>query len=144
MPLHMTCRNNIHRTLGIFHPLTNCSMYIRALMPVLTNNTLIHTHKHRAFNGPLSGTTRVGRYQETHSPTHTYPNHQTSFINYLHQLRSMASSLFHLHAGPLWSTSWSGTLYFILHTFLHPNIITNNKLTHTHTRLTDFCPGLPV
>ena len=28
-----------------------------------------------------------------------------------------------LSPGPLWSTSWSGTLYFILHTFLHPIII---------------------
>ena len=25
-----------------------------------------------------------------------------------------------LSPGPLWSSSWSWTLYFILHTFLHP------------------------
>ena len=44
------------------------------------------------FNGPLSRTTQVGRYQKKHSPTHTHPDHQTSFINFLHLLRSIASS----------------------------------------------------
>ena len=73
-----------------------------------------HTHNH------LSGTTQVGQYQKKHSPTHTHPDHQTSFINFLHLLRSIASSLFNLTVlfrnlslGSLWSTSWSGTLYFI-------------------------------
>ena len=28
-----------------------------------------------------------------------------------------------LSPGPIWSSSWSWTLYFILHTFLHPIII---------------------
>jgi len=46
-----------------------------------TQNT--HT---QPFNGLLSCTTRVGRYQKKHSPTHTYPDHQTSFINFLHLL----------------------------------------------------------
>ena len=50
------------------------------------------------FNGPLSRTTQVGRYQKKHSPTHTHPDHQTSFINFLHLLRSIASSLCKLHA----------------------------------------------
>ena len=37
-----------------------------------------HTHTHnRSLNGPLSGTTRAGRYQMKHSPTHTHPDHQT-------------------------------------------------------------------
>jgi len=59
------------------------------------------------------------------SPTHTYPDHQTSFINFLHLLQSIASSLFNLHTWrvlyhnlcpcPLWCTSWSGTICFILH-----------------------------
>ena len=45
------------------------------------------------YNGHLSGTAWVGRYQNKHSPTHTHPVHQTSFINFLHLLRSIASSL---------------------------------------------------
>jgi len=56
------------------------------------------THAHTPFNGPLSGTTRVGRYQKKHSPTHTHSDRQTSFISFLHLLRSIASSLIKLHA----------------------------------------------
>jgi len=29
---------------------------------------------------PLSGTTRVSRYQKKHSPTQTYPDHQSFFL----------------------------------------------------------------
>ena len=50
------------------------------------------------FNGRLSGTTRVGWYQKKHSPAHTHPGQRTSFITFLHLQRSMASSLFSLHA----------------------------------------------
>ena len=39
----------------------------------------------------------VSRYQQKHSPTHTYPDHQSSFVCFLHLLRPMASSLFNLH-----------------------------------------------
>ena len=47
------------------------------------------THKEttttqRPFNGLCSGTTRVGRYQKKHSPTHTHPDHRASFITFLH------------------------------------------------------------
>jgi len=56
----------------------------------------------------------------THTP-HTHPDHQTSFINFCHLLRSVASSvqftcltvLFqNLSPCSLWSSSWSWTLYF--------------------------------
>ena len=94
---------------------------------------ILNTHTHtQPFNGLCSGTTLVGRYQKKHSPTHTHPDHRTSFINFLHLLLSTAS-LFHftclavlfnnLSPGPLWSSSWSWTLCFILHVFLHPVII---------------------
>ena len=42
-----------------------------------------HTHT-QPFNGRLSGTTRVGRYQKKHSPAHTHPGQRTSFITVLH------------------------------------------------------------
>ena len=54
------------------------------------------------FHGRLSGTTRVGRYQKKHSPTHTHPGQRTSFITFLYLQWSMASSLFSLHA---WQSS---------------------------------------
>ena len=43
---------------------------------------LLHTHK--PFNSLWSWTSRVGRYQRKHSPTHSHPEHRTSFINFLH------------------------------------------------------------
>ena len=40
---------------------------------VLSASRYTHTHTHtQPFNGLLSGTTRVGRYQKKHSPTHTH------------------------------------------------------------------------
>jgi len=94
--------------------------------------TLYHTHTHphthtQPFYGPLSGTTRVSRYQKKHSPTHH--RHHPIFISFFHLPRSIASSLFKLRAWQsfcttsfhvLWSTSWSGALHLIFHTFLHP------------------------
>ena len=65
-----------------------------------------HTHI-RPFNGPWSKTTRVGRYQQKHSPTHTHPDHWSSFINLLHLLRSIASSVFSLLA---WQSSLTTSL----------------------------------
>jgi len=42
--------------------------------------TQVHHHQQQQqFYGPLSGTTRVSRYQKKHSRTHTYPDHQSSF-----------------------------------------------------------------
>ena len=58
-----------------------------------TNTTL-----QQSFYGPLSGTAQVSQYQKKQSPTHTYPDHQSSFISFLHLLRSIASSLFTLRA----------------------------------------------
>jgi len=55
---------------------------------------LLVTHTHtQPFSGLLSGTTRVGRYQKKHSPTHTHPDHRTSFVTFLHLQRSMACCL---------------------------------------------------
>jgi len=69
----------------------------RAFKPsALYNMTHTHTHNRLTAFGP--GQTRVGRYQKKHSPTHTHPDHRTSFIIFLHLQRSMASSLFILRA----------------------------------------------
>ena len=50
------------------------------------------------FNGPLSGTLQVGQYQKKHSPTHTNPDHQISFLNFLNLLWSTESSMYNLCA----------------------------------------------
>ena len=71
------------------------------------------------FYGPLSRTTRMSQYQKKHPPTH-HPDHHPIFISF-HLLRSVASSLFKLRAWQSFcTTSWSGALHLIFHTFLHP------------------------
>jgi len=57
----------------------------------------LRQQRRRPFCGPLSGTTRVSRYQKKHSPTH-HPHHRPVFIGFFHLLRSIASSLFKLRA----------------------------------------------
>ena len=47
--------------------------------------------------GPLSGTTRLSRYQKKHSPI-LHPDHHPIFISFFHLLRSIALSLFKLRA----------------------------------------------
>ena len=79
-----------------------------------------------------------------HSPTHTYHGHQSSLLCILHPLQSIhvqftcLTVFFHnLSPSFLWSTSWPGTLNFILHTFLHP-IIVFFFAAHAHTIATCF------
>jgi len=54
-------------------------------------------HTQQPFYSPLSGTTRVSRYQKKHSPTH-HPDHHPIFISFFHLPRFIASCLFKLHA----------------------------------------------
>jgi len=81
----------------------------------------------------LSVTTRVSQHQKKHSPTHTHRGHQSyqsAFSIYYDPWHPPFSihvlySLFPQSLSPsfLWATSWSGTLHFILHTFLHPIVV---------------------
>ena len=85
------------------------------LQPAATNSrpsstlawtsTICNSTHTQPFNGPWSGTTQVGRYKKKHAPTHIHPDHRTSFINFLHLLRSIASSLFCLRAWQSFSTT---------------------------------------
>ena len=55
--------------------------------------------------------------------------------------------LFHnLSAGPLWSSSWSWTLYFILHTILHPMFycLYNHSLFCCSTNVMSSTPNLSL
>jgi len=58
----------------------------------------------------MSGTTRVSRYQKKHSPTHN-PDHHPIFISFFHLLRSIASSVFKLHAWQSFCTTSLHVLY---------------------------------
>ena len=93
------------------------------------NYNLQQQQQQQPFSGPLSGTTRVSRYQKRHSPTH-HPDHHPVFISFfpsttihsllLVQITCLAIFLHNLFPCPRWSTSWSGALHLIFHTFLHP------------------------
>ena len=70
------------------------------------SNTLTHDRL-----TALSGTTRAGQYKKKHSPTHTHPDHQTSFYQLppFTMVQSVAFSLINLRAWqsfpqPIWST----------------------------------------
>jgi len=92
----------------------------------------IHTYTHNHFTALwiLSGTTRVSRYQKKHSLTHTYHGHQSLLyllppsvtIHGIFCVQFTCLTVFFHNFAPsfLWSTSWPGTLHFMLHTFLHP------------------------
>ena len=95
----------------------------------------------------LSGITRVRRYQKKHSPTYLL---WLSIIPYLlppsvtiHgilpvQFTCLTVFLHNLCPGFFWSTSWYGTLHFILHTYISSP---NHYLlfaTHAHTIATCF------
>ena len=103
-----------------------------------TRYTHTHTHTHtQPFNGRWTGTTRVGWYQKKHSPTHTQTDHRTSFIIFLHLQRSMASSLFILHA---WQSSRTTSLLLVLDPELHTPYISspnhhNLFAAHAHTNV---------
>jgi len=101
------------------------------------------TNTQQLFYGTLSGTSQVSQYQKKHSPTLTYHDHQQSFISLIAIIHSIipvqsACSTIFLHnftSSFLWPISGSGTLHFILHTFLHPVII---FATHAHTMTSCF------
>jgi len=115
-----TLQSNSQNNLVFPRPPVPCAPYLQMLATPL-------------FNGLWSGTTgtRVGRYQKKHSPTHTHPDHRTSFINFLHLLRSIESFLFSLRARESFSTTspWS-FLVFLL--FLDPLLRTTCISSPSH------------
>ena len=83
------------------------------------------------FNGPLSRTTLIGHYQKTF--IHSHPSCPSDILYQLPSSSMIHSILFvqftcltvvfFSRSSLLWSSSWSGALYFILHAFLHSVII---------------------
>jgi len=77
----------------------------------------------QSFYGPLSGTTRVSQYQKKHWPT-DHPNHHPIFTSFFHLLRSIASSLFKLHA---WQSFCTTSLLLSPHPLIHKDTKSKNK-----------------
>jgi len=96
-------------------------------MQLYSNNYAKNTHNLlTAFCLGLSGL-----YQKKHSPTHTHPDHWTSFVNFLHLLRSIASSLFSLRA---WQSFWQplSRSSLVLDPLLHTPCISSPNLFAAH------------
>jgi len=79
----------------------------KAKTRVVVSTFYNETNNNNHFYSPLSGTTRVSRYQKKHSPTHR-PDHDPIFISFFHILRSIASTLFKLRA---WQSFCTTSLY---------------------------------
>ena len=102
------------------------------------------TQQQQPLYGPLSGTTRVSRYQKKHSPTH-HPDHLI-FISFFHLPRSTASSLFKLHASQSFCTTSLHVLFGYLLVWSPPPHIPYISspsqcvlfATHAHTIATCF------
>ena len=75
----------------------------------------LHTQT-QPFNRLWSGTTRVGRYQKQHSPTHTHPDHRTSFIIFLHftTINGILFCSFYVLDSPLVQPLSRSSLVFLL------------------------------
>ena len=95
--------------------------------------------KYTRTQHPLSGTTWAGWYQKKHIHTHTDPDHQTSIINFLHPLWSIASSLFNLRA---WQSSLTTSfqVLFDLPLGLWPSA---SYPIHFFTQSSSFCNTCP-
>ena len=101
---------------------------------------LSHTQTHtQLFKSPLSRTTRVGWYQKKHSLTHTHPDHQTSFINFLHLLWNPPCSVYVFNS-PFPQPLLRSSLVFLLvwDAILHTPYISlpsrhHLSATHSHT-----------
>jgi len=94
------------------------------------------TQQQQPFYGPLSGTTRVSWYQKKHSPTH-HPDHHPIFISFFHLPRSIASSLFKLHA---WQSFCTTSLIRDRHRIYITNIghVENIKILDIFENITIF------
>jgi len=78
---------NVAATCAVSSPTLHCN----------TSTIYQLQQQQQSFYGPLSGTTRVSRYQKKHSLTN-HPDHHAIFISFFNLPRSIASSLFKLCA----------------------------------------------
>jgi len=93
----------------------------------------------QSFYGRLSGTTRVSRYQQKHSPTH-HPDRRPIFISFFHLPRSTASSLFKLRA---WQSFCTTSLHvlFCLPLGLEPSTLySTHFFTQSVSSFRNTCP----
>ena len=105
------------------------------LFPTVTNSRISHTHTHTHNRLTAFGSDyRVGQYQKKHSPTHTHPDHRTSYYDPQHPRCSV-----YVHDSPLGQPLSRSSLVFllVLDPLLHtPYISSPNHhvfAAHAHT-----------
>ena len=92
----------------------------------------LHTHTHDRLTA--FGPGQPGRPVPEETLTHSHPSWSSDILYHLPPFTAINGILFvhftrltvlsyNLSPGPLWSSSWSWTLDFILHTFLHTVIV---------------------
>jgi len=79
---HTYIDSNIHWSFVWLQVRINCN-YSKHHYNKPTDNSTYNAHT-QPFKGLWSRTTWVSWYQNKYSPTHTHPDHQTSFIKFLH------------------------------------------------------------
>ena len=110
-----------------------CDSVFSSSDTILACDRQTNTHT-QPFNGLMSGTTRVGRYQKKKTFTHSHPSWSLDILYHPPPFTTIHGILFaqfmsltvlsdNLFAGPLWSSSWPWTLNFKFYAFLHPIII---------------------
>ena len=102
------------------------------------------THTHTTVKRPLVRD-NPGRPVPEETLTHSHPSWSLDILYQLPPFTTIHSILCvqftcltvlfdNLSPGPLWSSSWSWTLYFILHAFLHPiSIIFSQHMPNQHS-----------
>ena len=107
---------------------------------VFKNITEISITTTTTVYGPLSGVTPVSRYQKRHSPIHTYPDNQPSIICFLHQLRSIASSLFNLYPRQSFCTTSLQVLFGLTLGLAHSTSYSMHFFTQSLSSFCNTCP----
>ena len=108
------------------HQLTSHNIDQVLGMTAMPKTTYLHTHNHLTTLCPgLPGWAGTRRNIHPLTPILIIGHPLSTFSIYWDPLHPLCSVyvLDSLSPGPLWSSSWSGTLYFILQAFLHAIII---------------------
>ena len=77
---HRHCQTHLYLSNDLFSADQSSQQMAQILSAFVRRWLDIQQQQQQPFNGRLSGTTLVGRYQKKHSSAHTHPGQQTSFL----------------------------------------------------------------
>jgi len=121
MPLPVPFHSDFYRTDALPSAQTTVSKHWRQFLELITRTVLwLFVHDYPGAPVPEDSLTRT--YWLSAIRCQLLPS---TMIHRICPVKFMWLTVFlhNLSPSPLWSTFWSGTLHFILHTFLHPVIV---------------------